>query len=82
MTPYHEYAISNLLQKSLLKLCSESVPFTDSLEVDGIICLSMGNGNGQIVVKVHETLSNNDPSVLTVEPTNADEQTENNNIIL
>ena len=66
MTRYHQTSISRLLHEALLRLCTESVPFEDKLEVDGIICLSHDNGSQQIVVKVHEVLEN--PKCAIIEP--------------
>ena len=55
---YYQANVCQLLRKSILSLCSESVPYDDKLEIDGIICISAGDEGKQIVVKVHEVLEN------------------------
>ena len=49
--------LRTLIQQSLLKLCLENVSYGSRLDVDGIICVSTGDDDKQIVVKVHETLT-------------------------
>ena len=50
--------MTKLVQESLVKLCVDNLPITDtSLQIDGIICISLGKDvTSQIVVKVHKFL--------------------------
>ena len=48
--------VSRLLRQSILELCKASVPQDQGVEVDGIVCISIGDDDDQIVVKVHEQM--------------------------
>ena len=48
--------VSRLLHQSILELCKASVPQEQCVQVDGIVCISIGDDDNQIVVKVHEQI--------------------------
>ncbi len=48
--------ITHLLKESILQLCKASIPCDNDIEIDGIVCITMGKDNEQIVVKVHEKI--------------------------
>ncbi|CAH1777015.1 unnamed protein product [Owenia fusiformis] len=48
--------VMKMIQDAVLKICSQHVQFENSLEIDGIICLSPGSAIPDIVVKMHRTV--------------------------
>ncbi|CAH1777357.1 unnamed protein product, partial [Owenia fusiformis] len=53
--------LTQLIQDAVLKLCTQNVVFTKSLEIDGIICVSPGDEAKEIVVKMHRTIMKPEP---------------------
>ncbi|KAK3610138.1 hypothetical protein CHS0354_039918 [Potamilus streckersoni] len=53
--------VARLLKQSILTLCKETVSYNSSLEIDGIVCISLENDAQQIVIKVHEQFQKLDP---------------------
>ena len=51
--------VSQLLRESILQLCKASVHSAEGIEIDGIVCISIGKESQQIVVKVHEHIQRN-----------------------
>ncbi|CAH1777517.1 unnamed protein product [Owenia fusiformis] len=49
-------SLTNMIQDAILKLCTHNITFTKSLEIDGIICVSPGEAQPDIVVKMHRTI--------------------------
>ncbi|CAH1776339.1 unnamed protein product [Owenia fusiformis] len=48
--------ITQMIQDAVLKLCTQNIMFQKSLEIDGIICVSSGEEQRDIVVKMHRTI--------------------------
>ncbi|CAH1777112.1 unnamed protein product [Owenia fusiformis] len=48
--------LTQLIQDAVLKLCTQNIVFNTSLEIDGIICVSPGEKEREIVVKMHRTI--------------------------
>ncbi|CAH1776380.1 unnamed protein product [Owenia fusiformis] len=48
--------LTKVIQDAVLKLCTQNVVFSKSLEIDGIICVSPGEEAKEIVVKMHRTI--------------------------
>ena len=53
---YYQMTVTQLIQESLVKLCMEHVPWSDTLEIDGIVCIARGDDSKQLVVKIHQVL--------------------------
>ena len=53
---YYQMTVTQLIQESLVKLCVEHVPCSDTLEIDGIVCIARGDDSKQLVVKIHQVL--------------------------
>ena len=47
--------INRAIQDAILKLCTQNVMFSKSLEIDGIVCISP-EGDRDIIVKMHRTI--------------------------
>lgn len=48
---------TELIQSTLVRLCTEHVPYDSHLELDGLICISSdASGARQIVVKIHKVI--------------------------
>ena len=55
--------MSRLLKQSILELCKASVNVEGSLEIDGIICITIGEDESdEIVVKMHEKFGMGQPA--------------------
>ncbi|CAH1777902.1 unnamed protein product, partial [Owenia fusiformis] len=50
--------LTKLIQDSVLKLCTQNLTFSATLEIDGIICINTGPQDDEIVVKMHRTIVN------------------------
>ncbi|CAH1776763.1 unnamed protein product [Owenia fusiformis] len=48
--------LTQLIQDAVLKLCTQNVEFDESLEIDGIICITHSQIAPEIVVKMHRTI--------------------------
>ncbi|CAH1776353.1 unnamed protein product, partial [Owenia fusiformis] len=60
--------LTQMIQDSVLKLCTQHMIFDHSLEIDGIICISPGDESKELVVKMHRTI---------MKPTSQEEQLHN-----
>ena len=53
----HKKNFSHLLKESILELCNARLSHDETLEIDGVICVTVGdNDENHIVIKVHETI--------------------------
>lgn len=50
--------VISLLRRSILQLCKASIPEMEEVEVDAILCLTLGRDGEELIVKIHETLWN------------------------
>ncbi|CAH1778445.1 unnamed protein product [Owenia fusiformis] len=50
------FVLSKMIQDSVLKMCAENMEFSQSLEIDGIICVSNGSIQNDVVIKMHRTV--------------------------
>ncbi|CAH1776982.1 unnamed protein product, partial [Owenia fusiformis] len=48
--------LSKMIQDAILKLCTQNMTFQNSLEIDGIICVSRGETTHDVVIKMHRTI--------------------------
>ncbi|CAH1777790.1 unnamed protein product, partial [Owenia fusiformis] len=48
--------LRSMIQDAILKLCTQNMIFSKSLEIDGIICVSQGEELPDLVVKMHRTI--------------------------
>lgn len=54
----HRKNFSRVLKESILQLCNAGLSHDTSLEIDGVICVTVGDDDeNHIVIKVHETIS-------------------------
>ncbi|KAK2147212.1 hypothetical protein LSH36_563g00005 [Paralvinella palmiformis] len=53
--------LSSLLQKALVELCTQHLPWEGRLEIDGIFCVSGKDPSQQIVIKIHKALEKPEP---------------------
>ena len=53
--------LNSLLQKALVELCTQSLPWEGRLEIDGIFCVSGKDPSQQIVIKIHKALEKPEP---------------------
>ena len=53
----HKNKFSHLLKESILELCNARLSHDETLEIDGVICVTVGDSDeNHIVIKVHETI--------------------------
>jgi len=56
----HQTVFTELVQSTLVRLCTEHVPYEGYLELDGLLCISSDtSGARQIVVKIHKVIGSN-----------------------
>ena len=51
---FYESSFSQVLHSCLYRLCSEHLPTDEKVEIDGIVCITTGDTDKQIVLKIHD----------------------------
>ncbi|KAK3099290.1 hypothetical protein FSP39_002096 [Pinctada imbricata] len=59
--------VARLLKQSILTVCKETVPYSQHLEIDGIVCISSEDEAKQIVIKVHELFQRSNAELKNIE---------------